>query len=103
MTHSTLRLGMYYYVQCRENVLISTLNASTKTELLASYLRLAGHLGIRADIRELPVEERLTRGLQMVSNAVRFELQKKQKWLLIVDNLSSELKGTYTEHNMLNN
>jgi hypothetical protein len=80
-------------MQHRQDVLISTLNASTKPELLASYIRLAAHLGIKADVRELPVEERLDRGLQMVSSAVKFELRKKKKWLLIVDNLTSDLKG----------
>ena len=80
-------------MQHRQDVLISTLNASTKPEVLASYIRLAAHLGIKADVRELPVEERLDRGLQMVSSAVKFELRKKQKWLLIIDNLTSDLKG----------
>ena len=80
-------------------MLISTVNASTKAELLASYLRLAAHLGIKADMRELPVEERLSRGLQMVSNAIKLVLQKKQKWLLIVDNLTTELKGVQSNYN----
>ena len=29
----------------------------------------------------------------MVSSAVRFELQKRSLWLLIVDNLSNEVQG----------
>ena len=82
-------------MQHQEDVIISTLNASTRAELLASYMHLATRLGIKADIRKLPVEERLSRGLQMVSSAVKFELQKKRKWLLIVDNLTSDLKGIY--------
>ena len=73
--------------------MISTLNGSTRAELLASYVRLAAHLGIRADIRQLPAEERVSRGLHMVSSAVKSELKKKKRWLLIVDNLTSDLKG----------
>lgn len=81
------------FMQSHDDAFIGTLNASTKTELFASYLRLAGNLGVTVEFRELPVEERLIGGLQMVSSAVKFELQKRSLWLLIVDNLSSEVQG----------
>ena len=76
----------------RCKLVIGTLNASTRIELLDSYVQLAGHLGITIDINQIPADERLGRGLQLVSNAVQNVLKSKDKWLLIVDNLTSEVK-----------
>lgn len=91
--HGGVLLTDDLFMQSHDDAFIGALNASTKTELFASYLRLAGNLGVTVEFRELPVEERLTGGLQMVSSAVKFELQKRSLWLLIVDNLSSEVQG----------
>jgi len=73
-------------------LVVGTLNGSTRIELLDSYVQLAGHLGIKIDINQIPADERLSRGLQFVSNAVQNVLKLKDKWLLIVDNLTSEVK-----------
>lgn len=44
------------------------------------------------DINQISADERLGKGLQLVSNAVQNVLKSKDKWLLIVDNLTSEVK-----------
>ena len=73
-------------------MVVGTLNASTRSDLLDSYIQLASHLGLKINFTEIPQEERLSRGLQFVSNAVRNLLKSKDEWLLIVDNLTSEVK-----------
>ena len=50
--------------------MVGTLNASTRSELLDSYVQLAAHLGLKININQIPPEERLSRGLQFVSNIV---------------------------------
>lgn len=73
-------------------MVVATLNGSTRIELLDSYIQLAGHLGIKIDVNQIPANERLSRGLQFVCNAVQNILRSKDKWLLIIDNLTSEVK-----------
>ena len=73
-------------------MVVGTLNASTRSELLDSYVQLAAHLGLKININQIPPDERLNRGLQFVSNTVRNLLKSKDEWLLIVDNLTSEVK-----------
>lgn len=77
-----------------DDVVIGTLNASTKTQLYYSYLRLARHIKINIHMKELSACEELSGRLQILSHVVREELRKRSQWLLIVDDLTSELIET---------
>lgn len=84
----------YFLQSCEDDVVIGTLNASTKTQLYYSYLRLARHIKLGIHVKELSACEELIRRLQLLSNAVREELRKRSQWLLIIDDLTSELFET---------
>ena len=84
-------LDIYFLQSYEKDIVIGTLNASSKTQLYYSYLRLAQHIKLRIYVKELSACEELSRRLQLLSNAVREELCKKPQWLLIVDDLTSEI------------
>lgn len=104
LLHFLIMLCMYYRLytgvwllftqSCEDDVVIGTLNGSTKTQLYYSYLRLARHIKIKIHMKELSACEGLSGRLQILSHAVKEELKKRSQWLLIVDDLTSELFET---------
>ena len=76
-----------------KNLVVGTLDASSSTTLLQSYILLATDLGCTTELKAL---EGLLggkgdlQGLKILSSAVRKELKKRPGWLIIVDNLSSD-------------
>lgn len=79
------------------NLFVGTLNASSRPGFLQSYITLALELGCASDLKAL---EGLggARGelqsLELLSAIVRKELKKRPGWLLVVDNLSTDVKST---------
>ena len=76
-----------------KNLVVGTLDATSSTTLLQSYITLATDLGCTSDVKAL---EGLLggkgelQGLSILSSAVKKELKKRPGWLIIVDNVSSD-------------
>lgn len=76
-----------------KNLVVGTLDATSSTTLLQSYITLASDLGCISELKAL--EGLLGRkgelqGLSILSSAVKKELKKRPGWLIIVDNVSSD-------------
>ena len=76
-----------------KNLVVGTLDATSSTTLLQSYVTLAIDLGCTSELKAL--EGLLGRkgelqGLGILSLAVKKELKKRPGWLIVVDNLSSD-------------
>lgn len=76
-----------------KNLVVGTLDATSSTTLLQSYITLAIDLGCTSELKVL--EGLLGRkgelqGLGILSSAVKKELKKRPGWLIVVDNLSSD-------------
>ena len=76
-----------------KNLVVGTLDATSSTTLLQSYIALAVDLGCTSELKTL--EGLLGRkgelqGLSVLSSAVKKELKKRPGWLIVVDNLSSD-------------
>ena len=74
-----------------KNLVVGTLDATSSTTLLQSYILLATDLGCTMELKALEGLSGGTdelQGLKILSSAVRKELKKRPGWLFIVDNLS---------------
>ena len=79
------------------NLFVGTLNAASRPSFLQSYIALALELGCASELKAL---EGLAgargewQSLELLSAIVRKELKRRPGWLLVVDNLSTDLKST---------
>ncbi len=99
-TQLAREFGKAYYHRHRgflfRKLFVGTLNASSKHTFLQSYITLALELGCGSELKAL---ENLSgrkgelQSLELLSAAVRRELRHRPGWLLIVDNLSSDVKS----------
>ena len=97
-TQLAREFGKEYYKKKKgfffKNLFVGTLNAASKSSFLQSYITMALELGCAA---ELKVLEGLSgrkgelQSLELLTATVRKELKKRPGWLLIVDNLSSDV------------
>ncbi len=71
---------------------VMELNAKSYSDLLQSYSRLAQVLGCVSDEMALAAYKGDPKTLKVLSNAIGEELKKRPGWLLIVDNLTSNVK-----------
>ena len=75
-------------------LVVATLNATSQSSFLHSYIKLAMELNLVEEVRALDNFLGLKgdlHALELLSAAVRKELRKRPGWLLIIDNLSSEV------------
>lgn len=75
-------------------LVVATLNATSQSSFLHSYIKLAMELNLVEEVRALDHFLGLKgdlHALELLSAAVRKELRKRPDWLLIIDNLSSEV------------
>lgn len=96
-TQLAREFGKEFYRQNKgwffKNLVVGTLDASSSSTLLQSYITLAIDLGCTSELKAL--EGLLGRkgelqGLGILSSAVKKELKKRPGWLIVVDNLSSD-------------
>ena len=90
-----------YYKQNKKQVFIGFLDATSRATLLESYCTLAnetGHTDVVKEVRLLSGSEKELQGLQILLPHVRKELKSQRKWLLVVDNLTSEVKRSQSSH-----
>ena len=78
-----------------KNLVVGTLDATSSTTLLQSYITLAIDLGCTLELKALEglldrKGELRIQGLSILSSAVKKELKKRPGWLILVDNLSSD-------------
>ena len=74
---------------------VGTLNASSRSSFLQSYITLALELGCANEVKTLETlsgKKGELQSLELLSATVRKELKKRPGWLLIVDNLSPDVK-----------
>ena len=108
-TQLAREFGKEYYRKNKgflfKNLFVGTLNAASKSSFLQSYITLALELGCASELKSLESLSGLKgelQSLELLSAAVRKELKKRRGWLLIVDNLSSEVKAADRIHNSIN-
>lgn len=101
-TQLAREFGNTYYHQKRgylfKNLVVGTLNASSKHTFLQSYIALALELGCGAELKALENfsgRKGELQSLELLSATVRRELRRRPGWLLVVDNLSSDVKSVH--------
>ncbi len=98
-TQLAREFGNTYYQRNKgfffKNLFVGTLNASSKHTFLQSYVTLALELGCGAELKAIENfsgKKGELQSLELLSAAVRRELKHRPGWLLVVDNLSSDVK-----------
>lgn len=84
-----------YYKQNKKQVFVGFIDATSRATLLESYCTLAnetGHTDVVKEVRLLSGSEKELQCLQLLVPLVKKELKSKKKWLLVVDNLTSDVK-----------
>ena len=84
-----------YYKQNKKQVFVGFIDATSRATLLESYCTLAdetGHTDVVERVRLLLGLEKELQGLQILVPLVKKELKSQKKWLLVVDNLTSDVK-----------
>ncbi len=99
-TQLAREFGNTYYQRNKglffKNLFVGTLNASSKHTFLQSYVTLALELGCGAELKAIENfsgQKGELQSLELLSAAVRRELKHRPGWLLVVDNLSSDVKS----------
>ena len=78
------------------SLFVGTLNAASRPSFLQSYITLALELGCVSELKALEGlvgSKGELQSLELLSAAVRKELKRRPGWLLVVDNLSADLKS----------
>ena len=90
--------GKMYYHKNKgwifKNLFVGTLVATNKSSFLQSYITLAYELGLESELKALEYlsgRKGELESLELLAAAVRKELKKRPGWLLITDNLSSDV------------
>ena len=84
-----------YYIGNKEQVFVGFIDATSRATLLESYCTLAnetGHTDVVKEVRLLSGSEKELQGLQRLAPLVKKVLKSQQNWLLVVDNLTSDVK-----------
>ena len=84
-----------------KKLVVATLNATSQSSFLHSYITLAKELELMDEVRALDNFSGLkgeVHALELLSAAVRKELRKRPNWLLIVDNVSSDVVSINRPH-----
>lgn len=90
--------AQYYYKGNKEQVpklFIGFIDATSRATLLESYCTLADetdHTDVVKEVRQLSGSEKELLGLQLLVPLVKKELKGQTKWLLVVDNLTVDVK-----------
>ena len=84
-----------YYEKNKKQVFVGFIDATSRATLLESYCTLAnetGHMDVVERVRLLSGSEKELQGLQILVPLAKKELKSQKKWLLVVDNLTSDVK-----------
>ena len=97
-TQLAREFGKEYYRKKKgfifKTLFVGTLNAASKSSFLQSYITLALELGCTSELKvleDLSGKKGELQSLELLAATVRKELKKRPRWLLIVDNLSSDV------------
>ena len=84
-----------YYKRNKKQVFVGFIDATSRATLLESYCTLADETGLAnvvIQVRLLSGSEKELQGLQLLVPLVKKELKSQKKWLLVIDNLTSDVK-----------
>ena len=84
-----------YYKRNKKQVFVGFIDATNRATLLESYCTLADETGLAnvvIQVRLLSGSEKELQGLQLLVPLVKKELKSQKKWLLVIDNLTSDVK-----------
>lgn len=84
-----------YYKRNKKQVFVGFIDATNRATLLESYCTLADETGLAnvvIQVRLLSGSEKELQGLQLLVPHVKKELKSQKKWLLVIDNLTSDVK-----------
>lgn len=84
-----------YYKRNKKQIFVGFIDATSRATLLESYCTLADETGLAdvvIQVRLLSGSEKELQGLQLLVPLVKKELKSQKKWLLVIDNLTSDVK-----------
>lgn len=93
-----------YYKRNKKQVFVGFLNATDRATLLESYCTLADEIGLADVVRKFRLKKlQELQGLQLLVPLVKKELKSQKKWLLVIDNLTSDVKALLSYSKQANN